>query len=82
MERNAMNTMQKEDILGFLEQHEQADAFDLAASFEVPYATAAMALLRLTRQGLVQRLDDPIRGRFWYRLTTRGRQRLRYLLMH
>ena len=70
--------MSKQEILEFLAQHEHGDAFDLAERFAVPYATAAMALLRLNRQGLVERRIDPVGSTYWYRLNTRGRSRLQY----
>jgi predicted ArsR family transcriptional regulator len=71
--------MTKQNILKFMVRHQQVDAFDLAHGVGVPYPTAAMALLRLTRQGLAQRFVDPVRRIFWYRLTERGLERLHYL---
>lgn len=70
--------MTKPDLLGFLAAHKSADAFEVARAFELPYAAAAMALLRLTRQGLVERKLDPESGFYWYALSDQGRARLAY----
>jgi len=70
--------MTKLDLLEFLAGAGSADATEVAKAFAAPYATAAMALLRLCRQGLVQRAVDPLSGTLWYRLTDRGWDRLRY----
>jgi len=71
--------MQKHDVLSFLGTARGADAAEVASALGVPYPTAAIALLRLTRQGLVTRSIDPASGLYWYALTPRGRERLRYL---
>lgn len=70
--------MTKPDLLGFLADHKSADAFEVARAFELPYPAAAMALLRLTRQGLVERRLDPESGLYWYALSAQGRARLAY----
>ena len=71
--------MTKFDLLGFLNRRTQVDAVELAAAFDEPYPTAAMALLRALRQGLVERFVDPKAGTYWYRLSVRGKARLGYL---
>ena len=71
--------MTKEELLGYLAEIEGADANGVAATFNQAYCTAAMALLRLTRQGLVTRYLDPSTGGYWYQLTERGAARLDFL---
>jgi DNA-binding IclR family transcriptional regulator len=71
-------TVTKQELLGHLAQVRGVDAEEVAAAFGVPYPTAAMALLRLTRQGLVTRALDPASGLYWYALSPRGLERLRY----
>lgn len=70
--------MTKTELLRFLARHGDVDAFEVAQAFELPYAAGAMALLRLSRQGLVERRLDPERGRYWYALTAQGCARLAY----
>jgi DNA-binding PadR family transcriptional regulator len=53
-------------------------AFDVARAFEVSYATAGMALLRLLRQGLVERCLDQQQGVHSYQLSEKGHMRRRY----
>ncbi len=69
----------KSEILAHLARIEDADARDIAQAFIVRYSVAAMALLRLVRQGLVERSRETMRGPYRYRLLPRGRDRLRYL---
>jgi DNA-binding IclR family transcriptional regulator len=71
--------MEKQELLGYLGRARGVDAEEVAAAFGVPYPTAAMALLRLTRQGLVNRALDPASGLYWYALSRRGLERLSYL---
>lgn len=68
----------KRDLLAHLARTGEADAGAVAATFGIRYAVAAMALLRLVRQGLATRSQDA-RGVFRYRLTERGQSRLAYL---
>ncbi len=68
--------MTKRDLLDYLAHSGDVEAQDVANAFDLPYSTAAMALLRLVRQGLLAR--DPGEGRYFYRLTDRGRARLAY----
>ena len=70
--------MDKNDVLEYLAKAGESDATEAAAVFDVSYATAAMALLRLTRQNLVARFVDPEHGTYWYRLSPRGQARLKY----
>ena len=70
--------MTKHDLLEYLDDAGQADADDTARVFDLPYATAAMALLRLTRQGLVLRHIDPEDTVYVYALSDRGAERLAY----
>ncbi len=70
--------MTKHDLLEYLDNTGQADAHEVAQVFELPYATAAMALLRLTRQGLVLRHMDPTAEIYCYTLSDRGMARLAY----
>ena len=69
--------MDKPELLEYLEESPGSDATDVASQCGVPYATAAMALLRLSRQGLVSR-DINQSGLFQYALTERGHERLEY----
>ena len=71
--------MSKQSLLQYLDEVGSADAHEVAAARDLQYPAAAMALLRLTRQGLVVRHHDPESGMYWYTLSTRGQQRLRYL---
>ena len=71
--------MTKIRLLQELDQAERPDAHDIAESLEMSYPAAAMALLRLVRQGLTTRFQDPDVGLFWYELTEKGEARLDYL---
>jgi DNA-binding MarR family transcriptional regulator len=57
--------------------HRQADLNALALSEQVGCTTpaASMALLRLVRQGLLNRAWDPQERRYFYYLTPKGRLR-------
>src|SRR5437899_12362810 len=70
--------MEKRDLLSYLGVVDSASAVDVAHEFDVSEATAGMALLRLLRQGLVERSIH--REMYAYRLSGRGRARLRYFL--
>lgn len=71
--------MTKRDLLGHLADADHADAIEVADAFGLAYSAAAMALLRLLRQGLVRRYVDDANGAYWYSLTARGHDRLSYL---
>ena len=70
--------MTKRDVLAYLAETGDVDAVDVARTFNVAYPAAAMALLRLLRQGLVRRYIDDRGGTYWYCLTDRGHDRLAY----
>lgn len=71
--------MTKRDLLVYLAHTADADARGVVRAFDVRYSVAAMALLRLVRQGLASRELDVKRGIYRYRLSDRGRARLVYL---
>jgi DNA-binding MarR family transcriptional regulator len=68
----------KRDLLSFLARVNEASADDVASAIGIRYAVAAMALLRLVRQGLAERSRQDERSIYFYRLSERGRARLRY----
>lgn len=70
--------MTKHELLEHLAEHKRADAMDIANNFATTYAAAAMALLRLARQGLVHRYLDPDDGLYFYELSERGHDRLAF----
>lgn len=70
--------MKKQKVLEYLSDVQDADAFELASALSVSYPTAAMALLRLLRQGLVCRYLSEEDGTYWYRLSDKGHARLAY----
>ena len=71
--------MDKQDVLEHLVGIGRADAREIADAFRMPYPAAAMALLRLLRQGLVARYRDEDEALYWYELTAKGAARLLYL---
>lgn len=70
--------MTKHDVLDYLASTSEAEAQVLANALGIPYATAAMALLRLVRQGLASRSVDSHRDAYAYRLTDHGHARLAF----
>ena len=70
--------MTKHPLLHFLSQRGSADAFEVAEAFGLDYAASAMALLRLSRQGLLIRHRDTDSGLYWYELSAHGQARLDY----
>ena len=70
--------MTKHAVLAHLADVDVADAEDFANAFDIPYPTAAMALLRLVRQGLASRSFNASQGRHAYRLTDHGYTRLAF----
>lgn len=70
--------MTKVELLEYLAIAGEVDADDTAQKFELSYATAAMALLRSTRQGLLVRCSDPNDGVYRYSITEHGQRRLAY----
>ncbi len=71
--------MTKMQLLQELGRANQADAYDIADSLGMSYPAAAMALLRLVRQGLAARYLDTEVSVYWYELTRKGKARLDYL---
>src|SRR5262245_43558894 len=69
--------MGKRDLLAYLAEVGDADAMETADAFAIPYPTAAMALLRLVRQGLAHR-EPNTGGAYRYSLLERGFERLAY----
>jgi DNA-binding MarR family transcriptional regulator len=74
--RGKFSVMEKQELLEYLANAQESDATEVASVFDVTYAAAAMALLRLSRQGLVKRFIDTESGMYWYCLSPRGRARL------
>ena len=72
--------MDKCELLEFLELHDHAEADDIARAFELTYSAAAMALMRLVRQDLAARYNDPKTQLYVYELTPKGEARLDYFL--
>lgn len=70
--------MTKPELLAYLTRVGDANAREVAEAFGLPCPAAAMALLRLTRQGLVARRLDPESAMYWYALTEQGEKRLAY----
>ncbi len=70
--------MSKHDLLQCLAHLRDADAAEIAEDLAVPYSNAAMGLLRLARQGLAIRYQDPDTGLYRYALSAHGRARLAY----
>ena len=66
-------------LLTLLAAQSDLDAPSLAQARMCSRAAAGMALLRLTRQGLIQRALDPEDRLYFYQLTAKGRARLAYL---
>ena len=71
--------MTKLAFLRELDRFDRPDAREIAVALGVSYSTAAMALLRLLRKGLVARYRDPESDLYWYELTANGEVRLDYL---
>ncbi len=71
--------MAKGDILHYLCRVPDASAADVGASLGLSLPAAGMALLRLTRAGLVCRTFDPHTQCYYYALTDKGRARLQFL---
>jgi predicted ArsR family transcriptional regulator len=74
--------MTKQDLLEHLVEAGSADAVEVANAFGISYPAAAMALLRLVRQGLVDRYVDPGDGVYFYQASGRGHERLAFFRNH
>lgn len=72
--------MDKQDLLEYLDSNEYASAEDLANAFEMSYSATAMALMRLVRQDLAVRHEDPDTQLYVYEITPKGDARLDYFL--
>ena len=72
--------MDKMQLLEYLDSNEHADADEVASVMEMSYSATAMALLRLVRQDLAAREQDPDSQLYVYELTPKGEARLDYLL--
>ena len=70
--------MTKPELLDHLARVGNTNAYEAADAFGLAYSAAAMALLRLTRQGLVVRSLDPESAMYWYTLTEEGEKRLAF----
>ncbi len=74
--------MTKRDVLEHLTESGSAVAMEVANAFGISYPAAAMALLRLVRQGLVHRYTDPDNGLYFYEISVRGHDRLAFFRNH
>jgi predicted ArsR family transcriptional regulator len=74
--------MTKHALLEHLADMRSADAMDVADTFGITYAAAAMQLLRLTRQGLLHRYISADEGHYFYELSERGHARLEFFQSH
>ena len=70
--------MSKRDILSILSEITDLDANTVAQQVASTPEAAGMALLRLSRQGLVRRVWDADDRVLYYALTTKGGARLLY----
>lgn len=69
----------KREYLAYLARVHEACAADLQGALHVSLPTAGMALLRLTRSGLVSRTFDTCRQCHFYAITPKGLARLAFL---
>jgi DNA-binding MarR family transcriptional regulator len=74
--------MTKHELLQHLADAGQAYAMDIANTFGITYPAAAMALLRLARQGLVHRYVNTNDGLYYCDLSDRGHARLKFFQTH
>ena len=74
-----MTLMTKQQLLTLLVRHSDLAAASVADELGGTHAAAGMLVLRLNRQGLIQRTFDPDDGIYFYSLTPKGRARLAYL---
>lgn len=71
--------MAKLDVLAYLARVPDASAAEVGDALGLSLAAAGMALLRLTRSGLVARAVGPNEPCYYYSLTPQGRTRLDFL---
>ena len=69
----------KKDLLDYLAGRRDSMVCEVADYFEISEAAAGMALLRLQRQGLVNRAVESADQAFYYSLSDRGADRREYL---
>ena len=67
--------MTKHDLLSLLAQEPELDALAVADRLSSSVEAAGMVLLRLFRQGLIQRELDPDNHLYFYSLTQKGHAR-------
>lgn len=72
-------SMAKINVLAYLTHVPDASAAEVGDALGLSLPTAGMALLRLTRSGLVARALDPQDQCYYYSLTPQGRARLDFL---
>ncbi len=72
-------SMAKCDVLTYLARVPDASAAAVGDALRLSLPAAGMALLRLTRSGLVARALDPREQCYYYSLTPQGRARLDFL---
>lgn len=72
--------MDKRELLEHLDQIECADAKDITDVMHMSYSATAMALMRLVRQDLATRCEDPDTQLYIYEITPKGEARLDYFL--
>ena len=77
-----MTIMTKQQLLTLLAQQGNLEAASVADELGGTHAAAGMLVLRLNRQGLIQRTFDPDDRVYFYSLTPKGRARLAYLTTH
>ena len=77
-----MMIMTKPQVLALLAQHSDLEAASVADELGGTHAAAGMLVLRLNRQGLIQRTFDPDDRVYFYSLTPKGRARLAYFTTH
>jgi hypothetical protein len=70
--------MEKHELLDYLAIRGRIRSDDVEHAFGASAAAAGMALLRLLRQGPVERGPQEETSRYWYSLTDRGWARRTY----
>jgi DNA-binding MarR family transcriptional regulator len=72
--------MDKQELLEYLDLIERTAAYDIADAMQMSYSATAMALMRLVRQDLAARYEDPNSQLYVYEITPKGEARLDYFL--
>ena len=73
-------TMDKQELLEYLDLNEQVAAEEVANAMQMSYSATAMALMRLVRQDLAARHIDPDTQLHVYEITPKGEARLDFFL--